>query len=187
MKPLLVLLLAIVAEATVPHRHPSFDAAPMSAELLFPVPAVSPASMKDSFDSKRGKRKHRAVDIMAPRHSEIVAVADGTIAHLAQTGAGGIAIYQWSADLERCYFYAHLEGYAPDIAEGLEVKRGDVIGYVGTTGNATPGAPHLHFAIADVKRPGQWWGGKAIDPFPVWRPEAGSRSQRSSKSVITGR
>ena len=187
MKAALLLLVAMLAEAAVPHAHSSRDSDEFPTELLFPVPATSPAAMKDTFDAKRGSRKHRAVDIMAPRHSEIVAVADGTIAHLADTGAGGIAIYQWSADLKRCYFYAHLENRVADLAEGQEIHRGDVLGYVGTTGNATPGAPHLHFAIAEVKHAGQWWGGKAIDPFPVWRPEGREGSQRSSKSAITGR
>lgn len=106
---------------------------------------------------------------MAPRHSEVVAVADGTIAQLTSRGAGGIAVYQYSEDRRFCFFYAHLQAYAPGLAEGQLVRRGEVIGYVGSTGNAPPGTPHLHFAIkADVKR-GQWWGGKAVNPFQVWR------------------
>jgi peptidoglycan LD-endopeptidase LytH len=154
--------IALFAELVLPHPHDRTAAATTSrtpavateSELTFPVPSVSPDAMHDSFKAKRGKRMHRAVDIMAPRRSEIVAVADGTIAHLADRGAGGIAVYQWSADAKICYFYAHLDGYAPGLSEGMAVRRGDVLGYVGTSGNA---------------REGQWWGGRAVDPYPIWR------------------
>ena len=143
------------------------DARP--ADLLFPVPAVSPAAMADSFNDSRGERVHHAVDIMAPRHSEVVAVADGTIARLMTSVAGGIAVYEWSAGQRFVYYYAHLQEYAPGLALGQAVRRGQVLGYVGTTGNAPAHSPHLHFAIARVEKKDQWWGGAPIDPYPIWR------------------
>jgi murein DD-endopeptidase MepM/ murein hydrolase activator NlpD len=138
-------------------------------DLLFPVPAVSPAAMADSFNDSRGERIHHAVDIMAPRHSEVIAVAGGTIARLATSFAGGTAVYEWSADQRFVYYYAHLHEYAPGLVEGQTVRRGQVLGYVGSTGNAPSHSPHLHFAIARVEKKGQWWGGAPIDPYPIWR------------------
>ena len=137
--------------------------------LLFPVPAVSPSAMSDTFKNRRGKRLHHAVDILAPRHSDVVAVADGTIARLMTNGAGGIAVYQLSEDRRSCYFYAHLQGYAHGLREGQQVARGQIIGFVGTTGNAPADRPHLHFAIARDLKKDQWWGGKPVNPYPLWR------------------
>ena len=139
------------------------------ANLLFPVPAVSPSTMADSFNDSRGERIHHAVDIMAPRHSEVVAVADGTIARMMTSVAGGIAVYEWGAGQRFVYYYAHLQEYVPGLAEGQTVRRGQVLGYVGTTGNAPAHSPHLHFAIARVEKKDQWWGGAPIDPYPIWR------------------
>ena len=137
--------------------------------LQFPVPAVSPTAMADSFADRRGSRAHHAVDIFAPRHSFVVAVDDGTVAQLSRSPAGGISVYQFDASERYCYFYAHLEGYAPGLAEGQPLKRGQVLGFVGTTGNAPRNTPHLHFAISLVPAPKQWWGGSPIDPFPIWK------------------
>lgn len=139
------------------------------ADLLFPVPAVSPSAMADTFNDARGERVHHAVDIMAPRHSEVVAVSDGSIARLATSAAGGIAVYEWSAGRRFVYYYAHLQEYAQGLVEGQTVRRGQVLGYVGTTGNAPANTPHLHFAIARVEKNDQWWGGAPIDPYPIWR------------------
>jgi len=142
---------------------------PRPEKLLFPVPAASRAAMADSFNDARGGRVHHAVDILAPRHSEVVAVADGSIARLTSSAAGGIAVYEWGAGQRFVYYYAHLQGYAPGLLEGQTVRRGQVLGYVGTTGNAPANTPHLHFAIARVERKNQWWGGAPVDPYPLWR------------------
>jgi murein DD-endopeptidase MepM/ murein hydrolase activator NlpD len=83
--------------------------------------------------------------------------------------AGGIAVYEWSADGRFVYYYAHLEAYAPELAEGQTVKRGQLLGYVGTTGNAPAHTPHLHFAIARAEKKNQWWGGAPVNPYPIWR------------------
>lgn len=139
------------------------------ADLLFPVPAVSRASMANSFTDARGERVHHAVDIMAARHSEVVAAASGRIAKVIWSGAGGNSVYQWSADKRFVYYYAHLEAYAPGLVEGDHVERGQLLGYVGTTGNATPDRPHLHFAISRTKTRDQWWGGAPINPYSIWR------------------
>jgi peptidoglycan LD-endopeptidase LytH len=138
-------------------------------DLLFPVPVVSASAMANSFDDHRGERVHHAVDILAPRNSEVVAVTDGTIARMMTSAAGGIAVYQFSADQRYCFYYAHLQSYARDLFEGNQVKRGQVLGYVGTTGNAPANTPHLHFAIAKVEKKNQWWGGKPVNPYPIWR------------------
>ena len=136
--------------------------------LLFPVPAVSRAAMSDGFGESRGQGTHHAVDILAPRHSPVVAVADGRVARLWRSAAGGISIYQFDRSERYGYYYAHLQAYASGLAEGQEVRRGQVLGYVGTTGNAPPTTPHLHFAIFLVTTPKRWWGGRPIDPYPLW-------------------
>lgn len=148
---------------------PPVTSDPKPGEILFPVPGVSPKAMADSFHEARGARTHHAVDILAPRNSEVVAVADGTIARMMTSAAGGIAVYQWNADATLVYYYAHLEGYAKGLAEGQAVTRGQVLGYVGTTGNAPANTPHLHFAISRVDKKGRWWGGEPVNPFPIWR------------------
>ena len=136
--------------------------------LRFPVPAVSPAAMSDSFAQARGERSHLAVDILAPRGSPVVAVDDGTLVRLSSSPAGGISVYQLDAGERHCFFYAHLERYAEGLTEGQFVKRGEVIAYVGTTGNAPPNTPHLHFAIHELTSPKQCWGGRPVDPYPLW-------------------
>jgi murein DD-endopeptidase MepM/ murein hydrolase activator NlpD len=125
--------------------------------------------MSDTFAERRGYRTHLAVDIRAPRGAAVVAVDDGTVARLSSSPAGGISIYQFDAAGRYCFFYAHLERYAEGLAEGQPVERGRLLGYVGSTGNAAERAPHLHFAIFEVTAPKQWWGGRPIDPYPLWK------------------
>jgi murein DD-endopeptidase MepM/ murein hydrolase activator NlpD len=137
--------------------------------LAFPVAGI-PRSMSDSFDDPRGgSRLHRAVDIMAPRGTPVRAVDGGTIVKLASTGAGGTTIYQYDPAERFCYYYAHLRDYAPGLREGQKVVRGDVIGYVGTTGNAPKSAPHLHFAIFRLDDRKEWWNGTPVNPYPLLR------------------
>jgi murein DD-endopeptidase MepM/ murein hydrolase activator NlpD len=140
-----------------------------AGRLRFPVPAVSLAAMVDSFAEARGTRAHQAVDILAPRGSPVVAVDDGTLVRLSSSLAGGIAVYQLDVSGQLCFFYAHLERYARGLATGQVVKKGEVIGYVGTTGNAPRNTPHLHFAIHEVTSATSCWGGRPIDPYPLWR------------------
>jgi murein DD-endopeptidase MepM/ murein hydrolase activator NlpD len=136
--------------------------------LTVPVEGVTRAELRDSFDDLRGgSRTHLAIDIMAPRHRSVVAVEDGTVARLFRSSAGGISLYQFGSDGRFAYYYAHLERYVPGLAEGDAVRRGQVIGYVGTTGNAPRDAPHLHFAIFRLTPDRRWWDGVPINPYPA--------------------
>jgi murein DD-endopeptidase MepM/ murein hydrolase activator NlpD len=138
--------------------------------LELPVAGATPRDIHDMFEDRRGtSRRHEAIDVMAARHAPVVAVEDGTIARLFISDAGGITIYQFDPSSTFCYYYAHLQAYAGGLKEGDRVKRGDVIGYVGTTGNAPKDAPHLHFAIFQLTDKKQWWQGTPIDPYKVLR------------------
>ncbi len=136
-------------------------------ELLMPVKGVGFENVKDSFQESRGDHLHEAVDILAPRGTPVVAVSDGKIVKLFSSVRGGITIYQFDPEEKYAFYYAHLEKYAEDIEEGDSVDRGDVIGYVGTTGNAPKDTPHLHFAIFKLNSDKRWWEGTAIDPYPI--------------------
>lgn len=136
--------------------------------LTLPVQGIDRSKLHSNFDELRGgTRKHEALDILAPRNTPILAVEDGKIARLFLSDAGGITIYQYDPSMTYVYYYAHLERYAAGLKEGQEVKRGDVIGYVGTTGNAPRDTPHLHFAIVKMGDDKKWWQGTAIDPYSV--------------------
>ena len=140
-------------------------------DLRLPIDGVSVKSFEGQFGQTRdrGARGHEAVDILAPRNTPVHAVEDGRIAKLFVSKAGGITVYQFDEDGRACYYYAHLERYADDLKEGQEVDEGDIIGYVGTTGNAPKNTPHLHFAIFELTSERQWWKGRPIDPFDVYR------------------
>jgi murein DD-endopeptidase MepM/ murein hydrolase activator NlpD len=140
--------------------------------LLMPIQGFNPEAIKGSFYEKRGTEMHEAADMLAPRNTPVLAVEDGTIAKLWMSKAGGITIYQFDRSQRYVYYYAHLESYAPDLKDGMIVRRGQVIGFVGTSGNAPPNTPHLHFSISVVTEPGRWWSGAQIDPYEVY---AGSR------------
>ena len=137
--------------------------------LEFPAAGAAPSDLRDGFHEARGSRLHQAVDILAPRGTPVRAVEDGTIARLFEGPAGGISVYQFDPAERYCYYYAHLQGYAAGLHEGQEVRRSEVIGFVGTTGNAPPSTPHLHFAIFRLDESKQWWRGTPIDPLPVLR------------------
>jgi peptidoglycan LD-endopeptidase LytH len=137
--------------------------------LEFPVAGALPGDLRDSFDEARGRRVHEAIDILASRGTPVRAVEDGTIAKLYQGGAGGISVYQFDPVERYCYYYAHLQRYAPGLREGQQVRRSEVIGFVGTTGNAPENTPHLHFAIFLLDESRQWWRGTPINPMPVLR------------------
>jgi murein DD-endopeptidase MepM/ murein hydrolase activator NlpD len=138
--------------------------------LIVPVRGIAAADLVGSFDDARsGGRRHEAMDILAPRHTPVLAVEDGTIARLFESKAGGLTIYQFDPSATYTYYYAHLERYAAGVTAGDRVRRGQVIGYVGTTGNAPPDTPHLHFGIFRLTDAKRWWDGAPIDPFRVWR------------------
>lgn len=136
--------------------------------LVIPVADVPVSELVSSFhEGRSGGRKHRAIDIMAPRGTPVLATEDGTIQKLFDSPAGGLTIYEASAGQAVTYYYAHLDHYADGLHEGVRVRHGMVIGYVGSTGNAPSRAPHLHFAIYREGAGGEWWKGEAVDPFPI--------------------
>jgi peptidoglycan LD-endopeptidase LytH len=138
--------------------------------LRLPIDNAAVERLEGMFARTRdGNPPHEAVDIVAPRDTPIHAVEDGTIARLFTSNAGGLTIYQFDPDQRFSYYYAHLERYAPGLAEGQRVMRGDVIGFVGTSGNAPPDTPHLHFAIFELEAERQWWSGRPIDPYRVFK------------------
>ncbi len=136
--------------------------------LLIPVQGITATQLTDTFTQARGaNRVHDAIDIMAPQGTPVVAVADGSVAKLFDSKAGGITLYQFDPSERFVYYYAHLQGYAPGVVEGKALKRGEVIGYVGSTGNANPAAPHLHFAAGTLTADKKWWDYTAINPYPL--------------------
>jgi murein DD-endopeptidase MepM/ murein hydrolase activator NlpD len=139
-------------------------------DLLVPVQGVLPSQLRASFDEQRGsERKHEALDILAERNTPVLAVEAGTIARLFSSERGGITVYQFDPTSTYVYYYAHLERYAPALKEGQAVTPGQVLGYVGTSGNAPKDTPHLHFAIFKLTEKKRWWEGAPIDPFLVLR------------------
>ena len=140
----------------------------LAAALAFPLPGYEHA-LRDNFHEKRGMRTHHALDIMAPRGTPVHAVDDGTVAKLYRGPMAGIAVYQFDAAHSRVYMYAHLDRHAPGLAEGQPIRRGQIIGFVGSTGNAPETAPHLHFAMHELGGDKRWWKGKAANPYALLR------------------
>jgi murein DD-endopeptidase MepM/ murein hydrolase activator NlpD len=142
--------------------------APQAGSLIIPVDGIRPSQLTDTYNDRRGgARPHEALDIMAPRGTPVLAAADGKIVKLFDSKPGGLTIYEFDPSESVAYYYAHLDRYAPGIAAGLQVKQGEVIGYVGSTGNASPDAPHLHFAIFRLGPEKNWWQGTPINPYPL--------------------
>jgi len=135
--------------------------------LELPVQGLARWELRDSFDEQRVTRRHEAIDILAPRNTPILAVEDGVIARLFESKAGGTTVYQFDPSTTYAYYYAHLARYADGLQEGQRVVRGQVLGYVGTSGNAPKETPHLHFAIFRLTDKKQWWQGSPIDPYDV--------------------
>ena len=135
---------------------------------MFPDPqAQALAIAAEHGDARDGERRHEALDIMAPAGTPVLAVADGHVEKLFDSERGGLTVYQFEPTGRWCYYYAHLQSYAPGLVEGAEVKRGQVLGYVGSTGNAAPSAPHLHFAVFALGPERQWWVGTPVNPYPL--------------------
>jgi peptidoglycan LD-endopeptidase LytH len=135
-----------------------------------PLDGADVESMRGGFDERRdGTRPHEAVDMLAPRNTPVHAVDNGTIAKLFSSKAGGLTIYQYDPTGRYCYYYAHLERYADGLKDGQAVSQGDVIGYVGTSGNAPANTPHLHFAVFELNADKHWWQGRPIDPYQVFK------------------
>ena len=145
---------------------------PPAGALLVPVVGVRADQLSDTYHQTRGgSRIHEALDIMAPRGTPVVAAADGQVEKLFTSKAGGLTVYQFDPTRTRAYYYAHLDRYAPDLHEGRQLRRGDPIGSVGSTGNASEDAPHLHFAIFLLGPEKRWWEGTPVNPYPLLRTE----------------
>ncbi len=155
-----------------PSPEPVIGATPAAdlegRDLLIPVEGVGPGQLTRSFSQPRGSsRVHEAIDILAPMHTPVRAVEGGTIARLFNSRAGGITIYQFDPTERFCYYYAHLDRYAEGLREGQHVTKGQIIGYVGVSGNAPKATPHLHFAIFRLTEAKRWWEGTPVDPYDV--------------------
>lgn len=144
--------------------------AAQSRQLLIPVQNIRPADLTDTYSDSRGggTRLHEALDIMAPKGTSVLSSAPGTIEKLFRSKAGGNTIYVRSTDGETIYYYAHLDAYAEGLREGQRVRRGQRLGMVGSSGNASAEAPHLHFAILQTTADAEWWEpANAVNPYPL--------------------
>lgn len=149
--------------------EPAADAG-SGAKLLIPVQGVKAESLVDTYEQARGQgRRHDAIDIAAPRGTPVLAAAEGVVLKLFRSERGGITLYQLAPDRRTVYYYAHLDRYAPGMAEGRALRRGEVLGYVGDTGDAEPGNYHLHFEVNTTSDPKRYWGGVPRNPYPLLR------------------
>lgn len=140
----------------------------VSRNLLIPLRGISASQLHDTFKESRSEgRQHDALDIKAPQGTPVLATTDGVVTKLFQSERGGITLYQLDPSGRYVYYYAHLMRYEDGIAEGKQLRRGDVIAYVGDTGNAGAGNYHLHFAVSRISAPGKWSGGDPINPYPL--------------------
>jgi murein DD-endopeptidase MepM/ murein hydrolase activator NlpD len=147
---------------------PAGTGAEIPASLLIPVAGVRAEDLRDTFTEARSEgRVHNSIDIIAPKGTPVLAAADGRVVKLFQSAKGGTTVYQRGTDGKTIYYYAHLDRYADGLAENREVRRGDVLGYVGDTGNATPGNFHLHFSIWITEDPKRYWDGVNLNPYPL--------------------
>jgi murein DD-endopeptidase MepM/ murein hydrolase activator NlpD len=155
----------LASAPSLPSASPGNDLL-AARQLAVPVQGVPRSQLRDTFEDGRGKgRRHQAIDIMAPRGTPVLAADDGRVAKISSNRGGGLSAYLVDPSGRLVYYYAHLDGYAPGLQEGQAVRRGDVIGYVGTTGNAPESAPHLHFAVMLLSHERRWWGGEAVNPY----------------------
>lgn len=137
-------------------------------DLIVPIKGVSIAGLVDTWGAPRdGGRRHEGIDIMVPAWTPVRAAASGTIVRLFSSSLGGVTVYQTDMNGRLILYYAHLNGYVPGLREGMRVKQGQEIAFVGQTGNAT--TPHLHFEVQRVSAPGQWWRGQAVNPYLALR------------------
>ena len=151
----------------VPSVSPDEDGAAsllVAKQLMVPVDGVTPDKVPDTYNAPRAGGAHRALDILAPRGTPVLAADAGRVLKLRSNANGGITIYAIDREEKFVYYYAHLERYRDGLHEGDLLEAGDVIGYVGTSGNAPPGVPHLHFQIMRYRGEGKYWDGDPIDP-----------------------
>lgn len=141
----------------------------LASNLIVPVAGVQPKDLLDTFDEARGSRRHHALDIPAPRGTPVLSATAGRVQRLFRSEAGGLMVYASDPSDRFVLMYGHLDRYAPGVADGMPLAQGDTIGFVGTTGNAPPNLPHLHFAISRTSDVTRWWTGMPVDPRPLLR------------------
>jgi murein DD-endopeptidase MepM/ murein hydrolase activator NlpD len=170
--PVPAAVLVPIATETAPpppvpaNEPPSMRDADGPRAMIIPVAGVARGALRDMFDETRGNRRHEAIDILAPRGTPVIATDDGVVKKLFTSKPGGLTVYQFDPDQRFCYYYAHLDRYAPGLHEGQLLRRGEVLGYVGTTGNAPKDTPHLHFALIRLDPERRWWKGTYVNPYP---------------------
>lgn len=147
----------------------SADVDVLAAEIAMPLPGVDPTKLHDSFNDLRGggARRHEALDIMSPRRTPIYSATAGRVLKLFTSKAGGLMVYAADSSERFILMYAHLDAYADGLRGDQPLQRGQLLGYVGSTGNASPKAPHLHFALARTDNVAEWWKGTPVDPLPI--------------------
>jgi murein DD-endopeptidase MepM/ murein hydrolase activator NlpD len=143
-----------------------FGAISSILDMTPPISGLALADLRDTFEEVHNGHRHEAIDIMEPRGTPVHAVVSGSIRKLFLSKPGGNTIYQFDEMGVYCYYYAHLDGYANGLREGMRIERGDIIGFVGSTGDADARAPHLHFEIHELGPDRLWWKGKAVNPYP---------------------
>jgi murein DD-endopeptidase MepM/ murein hydrolase activator NlpD len=153
------------AEAPNPAGESLTDRRLGERRLIIPVQGVHAEGLRDQFNEMRGGHRHEAIDIMAPRGTPVLAADAGRVVKLFLSKPGGLTVYQFDDSQTYCYYYAHLDSYAPGLKEGTLLRKGDVLGSVGSTGNASADGPHLHFAIFRLGPELRWWEGTPIDPY----------------------
>jgi peptidoglycan LD-endopeptidase LytH len=158
--------------ATEPGTAPASTAPatlPATAELhlAMPLAGIDASKLTSTFHDARDGHMHEALDIPAPRGTPVLAVAEGNVAKLFTSKQGGLTVYQFDNSQQYAFYYAHLDKYAPGLKEGMLLRKGDTLGYVGTTGDAPKNAPHLHFAVFKLGPEKNWWKGTALDPLPM--------------------
>jgi murein DD-endopeptidase MepM/ murein hydrolase activator NlpD len=142
--------------------------AEVAGRLLVPVQGIRPDQLVDTYNAARSQgRRHDAIDIMAPRGAPVLATAGGVVLKLFQSARGGTALYELAPDQRTIYYYAHLDRYAAGMVEGRALRQGDLVGYVGNTGNAGPNNYHLHFEISTTADPKRYWAGTPQNPYPL--------------------
>jgi murein DD-endopeptidase MepM/ murein hydrolase activator NlpD len=161
---------AVVESAAVNSSPPPADASlgVLQRELTIPVAGVVAGELRDTFTDARSEgRVHDAIDIPAPRGTHVLSASSGRVLKLFTSKAGGLMVYAADSSERFILLYGHLDGYAPGLADGSLLTRGETIGFVGTTGNAPANLPHLHFAIARSTDISKWWQGTAVNPYPL--------------------
>jgi peptidoglycan LD-endopeptidase LytH len=144
-----------------------------AGRLMVPVMGIRREQLHDTYSEARSEgRTHHAIDIHAPRGTPVMAVVSGTIRKIHEGDRGGRSIYLLAQDGRTRYYYAHLDGYAEGLREGQHVEPGEVIGFVGDSGNASPGDCHLHFSVAVLDSASRWWEGENLNPYDLLKPAA---------------